>query len=478
MKGSWLGRVCAISLMVGAAAIASPAQIFTDLVNFDGTDGSQLSPKSIVQGTDGNFYGTTYSGGANDAGTVFKMTPEGKLTTIHSFCSLPGCADGNGGSKGVILGADGNYYGVSGGGAYGDGEVYKISPSGVVTVLHSFDVNDGAAPLCNLVQGADGAFYGTTISGGNLGSCNGGGCGTVWKVTPGGKFTSLHSFCSEVNCADGATSFDGLAVGPDGSFYGGTWFGGANNMGTIYRITPEGTFTTLYRFCEPGVCPGGDHPLWLTLGNDGNFYGTTFGGGANGAGEVFEMTPEGAVSTVHSFCAETGCLDGSSPRGGLVLGSDGNFYGATYFGGANLRKDYGTVYQVTPTGTFTTLHSFDGVDGANPIGGLGQGTNGIFYGTTWVGGTDNLGVLFSENVGLGSSVQTAPGVGKVGQHILILGNDLTGATDVTFNGASVPFNVVSRTLITAILNSATSGPVQVVTPGGTLTSNVNFIVVP
>jgi uncharacterized repeat protein (TIGR03803 family) len=144
-----------------------------------------------------------------------------------------------------------------------------------------------------------------------------------------------------------------------------------------------------------------------------------------------------------------------------------------------LQHDDGTVFKVTPQGELTTLHSFHGLDGENPIGGTGQGTNGVFYGTTLYGGSDGLGTIFSISEGLGAFVQTAPGVGMVGQHILILGTDLTGATSVTFDGIPAPFNVVSPTLITAIVpTSATPGPVQVVTPGGTLSSIANFLVVP
>jgi uncharacterized repeat protein (TIGR03803 family) len=340
MKGSWLGRVCAMFLMFSAAAIASPAQTFTKLVNLNGMNGANLDPKPIVQGKDGNLYGTAFNGGKYGQGTAFKLTPEGVLTVLYNFCSLPNCSDGASPGPGVVLGADGNYYGMTGaGGANNFGEVFKMNAAGKLTVLHSFDSSDGAYPNSALVQGPDGAFYGTTQSGGNLQACSGFGCGNVFKVTPGGKFTPLHNFCEQPNCTDGGVSYDGLAVGSDGNLYGGTWNGGESNLGTIYKITPNGAFTALYSFCQPGGCEGGDNPLWLTLGNDGNFYGTTLNGGNNGGGEVFKITLSGVVSTVYSFCAKLDCKDGANPHSGLWLGSDGNFYGNTYFGGTNLQHD-------------------------------------------------------------------------------------------------------------------------------------------
>ena len=409
MKVCWQGRMCALFLIVGAAAVATPAQTFTTLVNFDGTNGANPDPKALVQGTDGNLYGTAQAGGANSSGTVFKMTPAGALTTLYNFCSLPSCADGNSPVPGLVLGTDGNFYGMSaGGGAYGVGTAFKITPEGVLTTLHSFDTTDGSYPFSRLTEGTDGSFYGTTSFGRNVD------WGTVFKITPDGTLTTLYNFCSETNCTDGATAYDGLAEGQDGNFYGTTWQGGANNVGTVFKITPEGALSKLYSFCTQNSCPGGYNPVWLTLGANGNFYGTTYAGAANGGGAVFEVTPGGTVTTLYNFCAQNGCSDGSSPRAGLLLGSDNNFYGTTYYGGANLQND-GTVFKITPAGTLTTLHSFDGGDGANPIGGLGQAADGTVYGTTTYGGNlavcsgSGCGTVFSLAVGLTQPLSpTAP----------------------------------------------------------------------
>jgi uncharacterized repeat protein (TIGR03803 family) len=225
----------------------------------------------------------------------------------------------------------------------------------------------------------------------------------------------------------------------------------------------------------------------LAQGTDGNFYGTTEYGGTNtnsscpgGCGTIFEITPSGALTTLYDLCSQGGssCTDGYYPEGALVQATslDGNLYGTTYGGGAN---GDGTVFKITPTGTLTTLHSFDGTDGANPYAGLVQDTNGKFYGTASSGGANGDGVIFSLSVGLGPFVETNPASGKVGAHVKILGSNLTGATGVTFNGTAATFTVKSKSEITTTVPSgATTGTVQVVIPGRVLSSNVPFTVTP
>jgi uncharacterized repeat protein (TIGR03803 family) len=251
--------------------------------------------------------------------------------------------------------------------------------------LHSFDNTDGNRPLATLVQGADGNLYGTTGSGGD----NGNNVGTVFKITPGGTLTTIYTFCSRSNCTDGASPVAALLEGADGNFYGTTYYGGARGEGTGFKITTSGTLTTLYSFCSQHGCADGDQPAAaLVQGRDGNFYGTTEYGGADMDGEVFKITPSGALSILHSFHA----TDGLFPYAGLVLGNDGDFYGTTGYGGANSR--YGTVYKITSAGELTTLHSFDGTDGSYIFAGLTQGTDGNFYGTASQGGANNAGTVF------------------------------------------------------------------------------------
>ena len=364
--------------------LTRPSVTFTTLVSFDGANGANPG-RPAIQGPDGNLYGTTPSGGAYGHGELFKMSTAGAFTPLYSFCPETGCADGSGPST-LELGTDGNFYGdAANEGASGRyGVVFKFKGKGVPTTLHSFDGSDGAYPLDRLVQ-LSGDFYGTTPNGGNLGECNGAGCGTAYKITPGGTLTTLYDFCSQPSCTDGAVLFDSLVQGADGDFYGATWGGGTYSGGTFFKITPKGKLTTLYSFCavDYPYCGDGSNPIGLVLGTDGDFYGTTaFGGGGYGAGTVFKITPSGALTTIYSFCALIACTDGSSPRSGLTLGSDGNFYTTTYYGG-----DYneGTVFQITPTGGLSTLHSFGGTDGNYPIGEVFQATNGTFYGQTSTG---------------------------------------------------------------------------------------------
>jgi uncharacterized repeat protein (TIGR03803 family) len=484
-----------VGVFCALAVIGSPAQTFKTLLSFIGTDGAS-SPGSLVQGLDGNFYGTTISGGANSCdvggfsygcGTVFKITPGGTLTTLHSFDGTDGSIPG----AGLVLATDGNFYGTTqwGGGANpcfygvntGCGTVFKITPGGKLTTLHSFRGADGSTPRAELVQATDGNFYGTTFGGGANGNAictiqDVVGCGTVFRITPGGTLTTLYSFCSKTNCIDGAVPDGALVQVTDGNFYGTTPEGGANGYGMVYKITPGGTLTTLHSFDgKDGSGPVGG----LVQATNGNFYGTT-----NGYfGSVFKLTPGGTLSTLYSFCAQRACDDGFQP-GALFHGTDGNFYGTTCCAGAN---GYGTVFKITPGGALTTLHSFDGTDGASPTygdGALLQGTDGTFYGTTTAGGASNTctggcGTVFSLAVGLGRFVKTLPTSGEVGAAVIILGTDLTGSTSVTFDGTAAAFTVVSSSEIsTTVPSGAATGEVRVTTPQGTLICNVDFRVTP
>jgi uncharacterized repeat protein (TIGR03803 family) len=471
----WAAMMVTPILVMLAGAIGLPAQTavtFATLHSFGGTDGN-LPAAAPVQGPDGNFYGTTSGGGTNTGvycpsgcGTVFKINPSGKLTTLYSFCAQPGCADGDGPIGGLVLGLDGNFYGTTGyGGANyscsgGCGTVFKITSTGVVTTLHSFEgsPNDGGNSFAALVLGADGSFYGTTNMGGSNNS------GTVFRVTPGGTLTLLHSFDS----SDGAYVGSPLILGIDGNFYGTAYGGGAAACGTVFRINPSGLLTVLHSFSgTDGKGPSGA----LVQGANGNFYGTTYYGGGNNTGTAFEITPAGALTTLYVFNG----IEGASPSGALVQATDANLYGTTQFGGT---VSSGTVFKITAQGALLTLHSFDTNDGSQPAG-LIQATTGNFYGATRDGGTNSDGTVFALSVGLGPFAQTVPAFGKVGTTIWILGNHLTGATRVTFNGMAASYTVISATAIKATVPvGATTGPVQVVTPGGTLTSNVPFRVRP
>jgi uncharacterized repeat protein (TIGR03803 family) len=231
---------------------------FTTLHSFDGTDGNK-SFAGLIQATNGNLYGTTYYGGARNSGEVFEITPGGTLTTLYSLCSKSGCTDGEYTYATPVQGTDGNFYGTTYlGGSKGDGEIFKITPSGTLNALHSFcsrtSCKDGRNPFAGLVQAVDGNLYGTTLTGGAKGY------GTVFKVTPSGAFTTLHSLCSQSGCPDGEFPQTGLVQATNGNLYGVMGIGGANNGGTIFRMTLSGTLTTLHSFCSQPACADGQYP--------------------------------------------------------------------------------------------------------------------------------------------------------------------------------------------------------------------------
>lgn len=378
-----------VALCVCAFGSRSAAQTFTTLLSFDGTDGAN-STAGLIRATDGNFYGTTSEGGANSDGSVFRISPSGALTTIYSFCSKSACSDGANPMGALIQATDGNLYGTT-----GLGTVFKVTLSGTLTTLG----NAGGPSLAALVQGKDGNFYGTTARGGantcTLRTSYRVSCGTVFKITPSGTVTTLASFTQ----AAGYTPSSPLIQATDGNFYGTTPNGGGTakpGFGTVFKITPTGTLTVLHSFNGTD----GEKSLGaLVQGTDGNFYGTTSFGGANAnyGGTVFKITPTGTLTTLHSF----GSGDSTGASAGLIQATDGNFYGTTSgFGVSNT----GTVFKITPTGTLTTLHTFDGADGELPYSMLVEGTTGNLYGTTEFGASgacsEGCGTVFSLAVGL------------------------------------------------------------------------------
>ncbi len=514
VNGSGTANANVTSVQVGCA---SPFTLFS----FDGTDGGNPAT-ALVQGTDGNLYGTTFAGGANTGcpygcGTFFRISTSGELTTLYNFCSQANCADGSGPSGQLVLGIDGNFYGITEFGGTGSagcpspancGTVFKVTPNGTLTTIYNWcsqlNCADGNYELLTepgpFVQGSDGNFYGVNDAGGL-------GYGTAFKLTPSGTLTTLHNWCSEPNCADGWDAGNGLIQATDGNFYGTTYRFGANGIGTFFKMTPSGTLTTLYNFCSLGgssVCTDGGFPVGpLTQASNGDFYGTTSYGGANEqsaacmaqgitggyCGTVFEITASGSLTTLYNFCSQPNCTDGASPGFQLVQASDGNLYGVTLAGGYSsctsslpLGPGCGTIFKLTKSGALTTLQVLDG-EYQNPEA-LFQATLGTFYGETVSGGgygscfaDSTCGTVFSVAAGLPPFVETVPTTGQVGEAVSILGTNLTGATSVTFNGTVAVFTIESDNYINATVpTGATTGTVSVVTPSGTLSSNVNFVV--
>lgn len=459
-----------------ASVIGSPAQTFTTLANFNDANGAYPFA-GLIEGTNGDFYGTTLRGGANitnctdGCGIVFQMTGRGQLTTLYSFCAKEGCIDGSYPYSVLVESAKGMFYGTTfQGGLGGDGTVFEVNAKGTLTTLHNFTGPDGEDPYAGLILGSDGNFYGTTLFGGANND------GTIFKITPAGVLTTLYSFCAKENCTDGQVPYAGLVQASNGDFYGTTSTGGANFDGTVFEITPAGTLTTLYSFCSQANCTDGYFPYaGLVQATDGNLYGTTYYGGSYtscgigvGCGTVFRITPGGALTTLHSFDG----TDGQYSFASLVQATDGNLYGTTYTGGVS---GDGTVFEISLSGTLTTLHNFAGTDGDFPVAAVVQATNGDLYGTSAFGGANNDGTFFSLDLGMAPFVEMQPASGKVGMTVMMMGNNLTGTTGVSFNGAAASFKVVSPSTIQATVPSgATSGEVRVNIPSGTLTSNVIF----
>lgn len=471
-----------ILLFVAVAALTTSAQTFTKILDFQINNGATPFHTSLVQGLDGSFYGTTAYGGAfscppnGGCGTVFSLDAEGQITKLYSFDLVDGAFP----YGGVIGASDGSLFGTTysggGGGTNGGGTIFKITPAGRLLSIHTFcsqaNCADGLSPSSGLLRASDGFYYGTTCNGGAFNN------GTVYKISATGAFTSLHSFNG---FGDGSCPFGALMEANNGKIYGATGAGGINQNGTVFTIAGDGTLTTLHKFT--GAPLDGSNPnAPFVQGPDGNLYGTTLLGGGctalafTGCGTVFKITPSGNLTTIYNFCLNgTPCGDGQSPGDPLTLGGDGKFYGTTAFGGSVINA--GTVFSITPSGVLTTLHSFNNTykDGKYPFTTLLQATDGKFYGTTEEGGAKGRGTVFSLDVGLSPFVKIQPVFGKAGSTLMILGTGLSGATAVSFNGTPAAFTVVSDTLIRATVPSgALSGTVTVATAIGSLPSDLAF----
>jgi uncharacterized repeat protein (TIGR03803 family) len=285
-------KIYDLVMLCAAAAIAAPAQTFTTFLSFTGANGANPF-SSLVQGTDGNIYGTTGNGGEHGFGTFFKITPAGALTTLYNFG-----ADGLYPSGGVILATDGNFYGMTHNSVSsecedrGCGTIYKITPSGALTTLHRFAGPDGSFPSGGLLQAANGDLCGLASSGGTEGH------GVAFSITTAGTFfTLLHSFAGPPG--DGAEPLGSLVQATNNGLYGTTYSGGSGTncsggCGTVFQLTPAGSLSTIYTFNETD----GKYPAaGLVQASNGGLFGTTVYGGANGDGTVFQIFTSGTLYT-------------------------------------------------------------------------------------------------------------------------------------------------------------------------------------
>jgi uncharacterized repeat protein (TIGR03803 family) len=361
----------------GQQTTAGP--VYTVLHAFQGNPDGQSPQAGVIRDSSGGLYGTTYLGGSNGAGVVFKVSASGEETVLYDFT---GGGDGGFSIASLIRDSSGNLYGTTlVSGANDEGTVFKLSPTGQETALWSFTGGtDGALPHGSLVRDRSGNLYGTTFSGGDV-SCDTFGCGTVFKLTPSGQLTALHTF---TGAPDGANPVAGLFRDSSGNLYGTTPYGGDSSCGsfgcgTVFKLTPAGQLTALHTFTG---APDGVYPnAGLVRDASGNLYGTTYGGGTYGPGTVFKVTAAGQQRVLYSF---TGSTDGQYPYSTLVRDSRGNLYGTTFQGGA---YGFGVVFKLSPSGHESVLYSFTGgTDGGNPYAGLTRDSSGNLYGTTFVGG--------------------------------------------------------------------------------------------
>jgi len=376
---STFSSILTAAVLVAAFAALAQAQSFTVLSNFTGSSGA-YPYGGLMQDSAGTLYGTTYSGGASSAGTVFAVL-YGAEPALHSFSG----SDGSVPKGGLIRDQNGVLYGTTQyGGAFGFGTVFAISPAGTLTTLHSFagGSSDGEYPYGGLVLDSAGNLYGTTQNGGDP-TCNAPyGCGTVWALSPNGTETLLHIF----EGTDGdSPAYGSLMLDKAGNLYGVTAYGGPSNYGVIFSVTTGGAFTVLHDFTgTDGSLPYGT-PVEDA---DGNLYGTAADGGAYGGGTVWKLTSGGVLKVLHNFAG--GTADGSYPLAGVVLGK-GSLYGVTYYSGA---FGQGTVFEVTAN-NYTLLHSFNcSSDGCYPVGALIEDKKGNLYGTAFYGGPLGTGTVW------------------------------------------------------------------------------------
>lgn len=413
------------SVSASAAVTIGPYSTKT-LYSFTSLSDGAAPSAPLIQGKDGNFYGTTQMGGTYGDGTVFKVDMAGNVTTLHEFSG----SDGSNSIAPLVQANDGNFYGETpSGGAYSDGTVFKIDSSGNFALLYSFTGgSDGGDVVGGLIQAKDNYLYGTAFLGGAHNS------GAVFRMDLTGNITTLYSFTGG---ADGYGPI-GLIQGTDGLFYGGTQNGGdtsctsgpGTGCGTIFKIDSSGNLQTLHTFAGGEDGAEIDEPLFQSP-SDGYFYGTAvFGGDPScsastytGCGTIFKIDSAGDFTPLHSF---TGAADGGVPFSSLIQAGDGDFYGTATAGGdpscsvtasGENFPTYigcGTVFKMDTSGNVSALYSFQGSpnDGSNPFAALAEGTDGYFYGTTRWGGTE-VSCPYTSNGGCGTFFRVAGPGGPV-----------------------------------------------------------------
>ncbi len=462
------GLMVVLVLLFGISATISTAQTYTDLHDFNcSKEGCNPQfPAQLAQGRDGNLYGTMPKGGTFNFGTFFKATTGGIISVPYTF-------DGNNGSgrvprSGVTLGTDGYLYGATVSGGQAAGTIFKITPAGTISTLHSFtgqngttcpstEKPDGGSPYAPPIRGKDGFYYGVTS------------IGTAYRITSSGTFTPLCS--PSVLIPFGALS--PVVQAMDGNFYATSTSGN----GTVFRFSPSGVAKIIHSFIfSEGSSPVGP----VVQGSDGNLYGTTATGGPLGSasGTIFKLSLSGTLTPFHAFDRNNKKIEGYGPKAGLLEATDGNLYGSTQFGGDPV-CNCGVLFKITKSGVYTVLHTFHSGEPSQPEATQIQHTNGKIYGLANGPHYSDGGSLYSLAVGLKPFVKLMTLSGKSGQTVQILGQGFSGTTAVKFGTGSANFTVVSDTYLIALVPATgTTGLVTVTTSSGTLASNKTFKVIP
>jgi uncharacterized repeat protein (TIGR03803 family) len=462
--------ISALGLSLLLAGLSS-GQTVQEVFPYPSTMPANAGAVTLGQGRNAELFGTTSGyaqSGTQTDGSVFTVSIQKQPNILHEFDG----ADGQSPLNGVTLATDGNYYGTTSAGGTADaGVLFRISPGGVYTILYEFaNGTDGEAPSAAPIQASDGNLYGITHQNDVTG-------GAIYKYSLSTNvFTTILSLPADGS--QGTQNYSSFLQGSDGNLYGTTELGGSNGCGTLLKLSTSGALLRAYSFpCGTG----GSVPIGpLVQASDGNIYGTTFMGGhltsqgdcKSGCGTIFRLS-NGIVSILYRFLGDP---DGEYPIAGLIQGTDGNLYGTTERGG---ETESGTIFKITTAAQYQSLYSFSSSIGSEPTGALLQHSNGTFYGTTVLGGQNGDGAIYSLDMGLGSFIALVRYSGRIGQPVQILGQGLTGATGVTIGGvATTNFKVVYDTYMTAVIPAgATTGPVVVTTPTGTLTSNHNLRIV-
>jgi uncharacterized repeat protein (TIGR03803 family) len=374
-----------LSLVLGSGqSVSAQTYTFSTLYSFPGTAGSPQGPEAPIIDSSGNVYGVSL-GGKYEFGTVFKVTPKGVLTVLHDF---GGTASDGKDPVTIIRNSTGTIFGITSfGGANNQGNIFKLAPNGTETILYSF-TTENVLPL-SLLLASTGDLYGYHVD--NDSNFN---VGSVFKLTHGGVFSHIYTFCSLSNCADGSLPWGPLIL-KGGNLYGATEYGGVQapndlGLGVVFELTPGGQETVLHEFT--GSPNDGDLPMAkVTQDSAGNLYGTTEYGGTQDQGTIYKIDTSGVESILYNFCSLANCADGGLPISPVVVDAEGNLFGTTWHGGSS--NDGGTVYRLSPAGVFTVLH--DAVSGKAGVGSkLVMSASGSLYGMTYFGGTNHTGAIY------------------------------------------------------------------------------------